>query len=360
MSQQYSFNLPYESFDLELAGLEKSEVGTAAFHEQVAQFFAKQFASFRGKARVICDDQSRTIHVAWSKDAGFIEPLDRALELLRGGKIQEAIPVLWTALQQDPSNPNILYNLGVAYNEVGLNGQSIQTLARLLEIAPDHVHGLAAMGVAYMRGSQLSAAADYLEKAIELEPNNLWALRNFAACRMKQGKPELAVELLEQAIRLAPNDIQILVSYGTALEEAGRTEDADDQYLKAIKVGGPANWVDLAKTRRTELAQKVLRKRGGDLRPDVMMYITGSLERFSKMNAGEIKAVGMEIAMLGQNGLDINDPDMKYTLRSIPGSFSGLHLVAMMYTAFQQIAPGTDVGIDFSREYEAAKELGPS
>ena len=94
--------------------------------------------------------------------------------MLRGGKIQEAIPVLWTALQQEPSNPNILYNLGVAYNEVGLNGQSIQTLAKLLEIVPDHVHGLAAMGVAYMRGSQLSAAADYLEKAIELEPNNLW------------------------------------------------------------------------------------------------------------------------------------------------------------------------------------------
>ena len=358
MSQQYSFNLPYDSFDLELAGLDKSEVGTAAFQEKVAQFFAKQFASFLGKARVVCDDRSRTIHVTWSKDTGFIEPLDRALELLRGGKIQEAIPVLWTALQQDPSNPNILYNLGVAYNEIGLNGQSIQTLARLLEIAPDHVHGLAAMGVAYMRGSQLSAAADYLEKAIELEPNNLWALRNLAACRMKQGKAELAVELLEQAIRLAPNDIQIVVSYGTALEEAGRTEDADDQYLKAIKVDGPANWVDLAKTRRTELAQKVLRKRGGDLRPDVMMYITGSLERFSKMNAGEIKAVGMEIAMLGQNGLDINDPGKKYTLRSIPGSFSGLHLVAMMYTAFQQIAPGTDVGIDFSKEYEAAKELG--
>ena len=357
MSQQYSFNLPYESFDLELAGLDKSEVGTAAFQEKVTQFFAKQFASFRGKARVICDDQSRTIHVTWSKDAGFIEPLDRALELLRGGKIQEAIPVLWTALQKDPDNPNILYNLGVAYNEVGFNGQSIQTLAKLLEIVPDHVHGLAAMGVAYMRGSQLSAAVDHLEKAIELEPNNLWALRNLAACRMKQGKADLAVELLEQAIRFAPDDIQILVSYGTALEQAGRTEDADDQYLAAIKIGSPASWVDLAKTRRTELAEKVLRKRGGDLRPDVMMYITGSLERFSQMNAEEIKAVGMEIAMLGQNGLDINDPDKKYTLQSIPGTFSGLHLVAIMYTAFQQIAPGTDVGIDFSREYEAAKEL---
>jgi tetratricopeptide (TPR) repeat protein len=357
MSQQYSFSLPYESFDLELAGLDKSDVGTAAFQAKVAQFFAKQFASFRGKACVICDDQSRTIHVSWSKDPGFIEPLEQALELLRGGKIQEAIPILWTAHQQNPSSPDILYNLGVAYNEVGLNGQSIQTLAKLLEIAPNHVHGLAAMGVAYMRGSQLLAAADYLEKAIELDPNNLWALRNLAACRIKQGRAELAVELLKQAIRLAPNDIQTLVSYGTALEEAGHPEDADDQYLKAIKVGGPPSWVDLAKTRRTELAQKVLRKRGGDLRPDVMMYITGSLERFAEMKAGEIQAIGVEIATLGQNGLDINDPEKKYRLRSLPGTFSGLHLVAIMYTAFQQIAPGTDVGIDFSREYEAAKEL---
>lgn len=67
---------------------------------------------------------------------------------------------------------------------------------------------------------------------------------------------------------------------GAALEEDGRTEDADDQYLKAIKVGGPANWFELAKTRRTELGQMVLLERGGELRPDVTMYITGSIVLF--------------------------------------------------------------------------------
>ena len=360
MSQQYSFKLPYESFDLELVGLNKGDIESPAFHEKVAEFFAKQFSAFRGKARVVCNDQTRTIEVNWSKDSGYVEPLDRALELLRQGKIHEAIPILWTANQQDPSNVNVLYNLGVAYNEVGLSQQAIHTLARLLEIAPEHVHALTAMGVAYMRVSQLTPAAEYLEQALELEPNNLWTLRNLAACKLKQDQPETSVELLEQAIRLAPKDIQILVSYGTALEEAGRTDDADDQYLKAIEIGGPDSWVDLAKKRRTELAQKILRKRGGDLRPDVMMYMTGALERFAKMNPSDIKALGLEIAMIGQNGLDINDPDTKYTLKAIPGRFSGLHLVAMMYAAFQHIAPGTDVGIDFSKEYEAAKELGPT
>jgi hypothetical protein len=52
--------------------------------------------------------------------------------------------------------------------------------------------------------------------------------------------------------------------------------------------------------------------------------------------------------------LDINDPDQKYSLRSLPGKFSGLHLCSIMYAAFKQFAPGEDVGIDFSKEYEAA------
>jgi hypothetical protein len=34
-------------------------------------------------------------------------------------------------------------------------------------------------------------------------------------------------------------------------------------------------------------------------------------------------------------------------------------VVGIVHAAFQQIAPGTDVGVDFSREYEAAKELVP-
>jgi len=37
--------------------------------------------------------------------------------------------------------------------------------------------------------------------------------------------------------------------------------------------------------------------------------------------------------MLGRSGLDINDPDDKYTLKALPGKFSGLHLLAIMFNA---------------------------
>ena len=61
--------------------------------------------------------------------------------------------------------------------------------------------------------------------------------------------------------------------------------------------------------------------------------------------------------MLGQNGLNVNDPEKKYQLKELPGEFTALKLVTFMYVAFQQIAPGTDIGMDFSAEYQAAVSM---
>lgn len=87
------------------------------------------------------------------------------------------------------------------------------------------------------------------------------------------------------------------------------------------------------------------------------MYISGALDRFEGMTPKEIQNLGFEIDILRQSGLDINDPSKQYTIRSLPGKFSGLHLVSIMYAAFQQFAPGEDVGIDFSAEYVTARSM---
>jgi hypothetical protein len=53
----------------------------------------------------------------------------------------------------------------------------------------------------------------------------------------------------------------------------------------------------------------------------------------------------------------LNTAEPKYALRTLPGEYSALNVVAIMYAAFQQFAPGTDVGIDLAREYEAASQM---
>ena len=96
---------------------------------------------------------------------------------------------------------------------------------------------------------------------------------------------------------------------------------------------------------------------GGGLRPDVVMYCLGAMEKFLALGPDKAKAITFEIAMLGRNGFDINDPAQKYTLKSLPGTFSGLHLVSIMYTGMKSIGPGQDAGIDLSREHAEARKL---
>jgi hypothetical protein len=105
-------------------------------------------------------------------------------------------------------------------------------------------------------------------------------------------------------------------------------------------------------------AQKRLKSSSvGGLRPDVAMEIAGALQTLKKLGVQKRQVIALEIAVLGRSGLDINDPEDKYTLKALPGKFSGLHLLAIMYTAFRQIDPTMDTGADFSAEYQAAVEM---
>ena len=85
-----------------------------------------------------------------------------------------------------------------------------------------------------------------------------------------------------------------------------------------------------------------------------MMYIAGAMRTFEQLGAQRRHAIALEIAVLGRSGLNINDPAHKYTLKSFPGEFSGLHLLALMYVAFRQIDPTMETGADFGAEYQAA------
>jgi len=243
----------------------------------------------------------------------------------------------------------VLFNLGVACSEVGQLEKAIAVLQRLIELDPHHVHGLVALGVAFVRAEQYSRGEDLLRRALRLEPRNLWALRNLGGCLPKLGKSAEALAVLELAIEVGPNDMHTVIGLAQALEEVGRTAEADDLYLRIIRAGGPEQLVLLAKDRRTIITQQTMRNRA-PLRMDVASYLRGALDKFQGLSTEEVRAIGIEIAMLGQSGLDINNPNPQYTLRSLPGHFSGIHLCAIMYAAFKHFAPHQDVGIDFSKE----------
>lgn len=49
--------------------------------------------------------------------------------MLQAGEISEALPLLWTLHQERPTDSGTLYNLGVAYSELGRFEKAITILA---------------------------------------------------------------------------------------------------------------------------------------------------------------------------------------------------------------------------------------
>ena len=90
---------------------------------------------------------------------------------------------------------------------------------------------------------------------------------------------------------------------------------------------------------------------------DAVTYCRTAMEQFSKLPSDRIRTISFEIAMLGRTGLDVNHPDRKYRLKSLPGDFSGLQLVSYMYVGFKLLSPEIDIGFDLAKEYETAKRL---
>lgn len=352
MSSEYSFKLAFEDFDVSLLS-DNVQRDAEKFSTEVSQFFADQFAGFGGRARVTVDDAEQVIEVRWTKEANWKDPRAKVLDLLDQGKLTTALPMLWTLVQQNPDDADNLYDLGLVYSELGQSDRASATLERLVEIAPDHVNGMIALGVAEMKSDNLLIAEAWLEKALQLEPKNSLALRNLGACLMGQDRYQDASKIFSRCLAEAPKDIAAMVNLGEAQEALGESVAADGLYRMAIQIGGPAPILDVAKQRRTKIAENRMRE-DADVRLDVVEYIKSALERFRGMQPKQIQDIGVEIGVLGMKGMSINDPSKTYSIKSLPGEFTGLQLVSTMYASFQTFAPGQDVGVDFSKEYKIA------
>lgn len=351
------FKIALHRFDTNLLPPEARQVGTEAFKTAVMLHFATEYAAQGQTAMVTVDDQEVTV-MAFPAESSA---LDFVLPMLKAGKIAEAVPYLESLTKSAPANAAVLYNLGIAYSELGQFDEAVIRLKRAVQLDPGHAHAWVGIGNAYHRMRKPDLALQAFEKAVEADPNDGYTRRNLGGMLIGFKRIDEAVTHLRRALALMPDDPQAIFGLATALEEVGTSdadEEADRLYLRFIEEHPNSAMVERAEKARTAFAQKRLKSSSvGGFRPDVMMYIAGALQTFKKLGAQKRQAIALEIAVLGRSGLDINDPADKYTLKSLPGKFSGLHLLAIMYTAFRQIDPTMETGADFGAEYQSALEM---
>jgi tetratricopeptide (TPR) repeat protein len=356
-TQVRKLTLSIDDFDRQLLPASVRGGKPAVRHDAMSDFVRKQFRKLGGRIQKVEYTPSE-MQVTWLQDLQAGDPIYPVADMLNRGQRAEGVILLRLLLSDQPDNPFILYNLGMALSDAGKLDEAIDYLGRLRDVDPTHVNGRVALGVALLRRGEEERGIEALEQAVALEPANPWAQRNLGAALAEVGRVTTGIEHLREATGLAPDDAQAWYGLGRALELAGDDDEADKAYRRVLQIDEFGQGADLAREGLTRIVERSVRAGAvGDLRMDVVFYMMNALEAFEGMTPQEVQQVGFEAAMLGRRGLDLNKTEPKYTLRTLPGEYSALHVVAVYYAAFQQFAPETDLGLDLAREYAAAAQM---
>lgn len=326
-----------------------------AFREVVREYLASQFVGQGGAAQVVVTEDR--VIIRWKEDAAATPLAATGVAHLREGQEEKGIGLLRVALDRNPTDPDALFNLGMALGERGEGAEAIELLERLVAIEPEYPGAWTALGVALGKAGQWEDAVGAFRMAVGRDASDGLARLNLGAALSQCGQLEDGLPHLKAAVVLRQDDPQAWLNLAMNLEQTGNVADVETAYGRVIALDPGGLLFERAETAKNRISGRKLRHTGDGLRPDVMAFCREAMGMFAAMSAEEVRRITMEIAMLGANGLSVSDPSACYTLRSLPGEFCGLQLLCYEYVGFKIIDPTVDIGFDIAAEYEEARQM---
>jgi tetratricopeptide (TPR) repeat protein len=179
---------------------------------------------------------------------GLKPSLDHGLELLAGGRVEEATAFLSRVVNDHPDSDKAHLALARVFIRAGTLDGAERELHAALQVNPALVEGhFLLAGTALAQGNYDAAERSYL-RAIQLKPSYGLAYHNLGECRLKQGKQSQAAAAFREALRLRPDLTaahlklaELLIADGNAaeailhLEEALRLDPRNDHVRRLLE-----------------------------------------------------------------------------------------------------------------------------
>jgi tetratricopeptide (TPR) repeat protein len=159
---------------------------------------------------------------------------------LRAGDSGLALDLLLKAEKEDPENPHIHYNLGIAYLGKDLVDKSEQQFKEAIRLKPDFSEAYNYLGRIYLYRGQTEAAIQSFQKALSnvLYNNPEKAYYNLGEAYMIKKEYAKAADQLERAVKLVPDYAPAYALLGQAYEGLRKDGDAKRSYRSALQYGG--------------------------------------------------------------------------------------------------------------------------
>ena len=125
---------------------------------------------------------------------------ERATDLVRDRRYEEALNLLRQVIAQDPSHWNALYLAGQCYRYLGDYENAIKYLKRAADQKNDEAGIFLALGIALQLNKELESAISALKRAIEIDPLYSFAYNSLALTYEKRGELDQALHNYHAAI----------------------------------------------------------------------------------------------------------------------------------------------------------------
>jgi Tfp pilus assembly protein PilF len=183
------------------------------------------------------------------------------VHLYQHGSYAAARDCFQAALSLQPTDPDLLYNLGQCHDRLGQAGKAERCYRACLERAPDHAECRHALTVTLVRQGRKADAAAMIDDWLGRAPNRAGPYAEDAWLRLQEGDLINARSRLQQALEHDPRDNRALTELAHLYETMDRPDRALALYERALE----------ANPRQPEIVQRVslLRSQGaGRPRPD--------------------------------------------------------------------------------------------
>jgi Flp pilus assembly protein TadD len=150
---------------------------------------------------------------------------------------REAFDLLTQALDKQPDQPDLLYDIALTAEKLERFDLLEANLRKLIQVKPDHAHAYNALGYSFAeRNTQLPEARKLIEKALEISPEDYFIIDSMGWVLYREGDLKGAARELRRAYSGRP-DAEIGAHLGEVLWVMGERDEARRIWDESLKAG---------------------------------------------------------------------------------------------------------------------------
>ncbi len=161
-------------------------------------------------------------------------------DLLKQGRLDEAIVELLHAVEVDPTYAAAYLNLAYAYDQQGKAEEAIEAYKKGVSLDPKSLYGFNNLGVLYNQLGRYDEAITAFQEALQIDPSNETVLKNLESAKKNKGLTqdrETRIAEARKQVEAKPNDPEAAYNLARVYASFGEKDQAFEWLSKARILG---------------------------------------------------------------------------------------------------------------------------